>query len=817
MSIQTINSKSAVKKTRGRIWRWLMFLTLAGASLLLLVASGAWLFLNGSLPQLNGTQAVAGLQAPVKVMRDQYGVPLIKGIDREDLAYATGFVHAQDRFFQMDLLRRVGAGELAELFGPGAVAIDKAHRLHRFRARAERVLNKMLSSERQFLERYVDGVNDGLKGLTTRPFEYVLIGTTPRIWTSADSLLVVWAMYFDLHGDQIPRKLARGWLKENCSPAQLAFLLPQSSQWDAPLDSNESIEATVAIPVNAPNWWTNPIVGSVEKSGSAERTNFFGSNNWAIAGTRSKNGAAIVSNDMHLGIRLPNTWYRLGLQFSEAGVTKRIVGVSLPGMPLVVVGSNGHVAWGFTNSYGDFLDLIDITENGTALDPAKKSDAREIPLKHTEVIHVKNAPDDRLEVFETSLGPLRKIGGRDYIIHWVADTDESVNLNGRKLEFSDTLADAMAVATTIGTPAQNFVVGDDKGHIGWTIAGYVPRRSQADFLTTFPMNLSNNYSAWAGRLPPAKYPRISNPKSGQLWTANSRQLMGVESERLGDGGYDLGARSRQIRDSLFDLGKMVELKSANAIALDDRAIFLSQWRDRAILALDAKAIAKHPDRAHFLQILKKNWSGHANVESVAYTITRSFMFALYDIAFSRIDGEMSKLDAKSSMALATSRWPVVLARLIDEQSEGWLPARYPNWQSVQLSAIDRVIADMTKNGRSLDSATWGERNVATISHPFGAAVPFIGRWLSAPGDKLAGDSNMPRVAGPNFGQSERMTVSPGREEEGVFNMPGGQSGHPLSPFFLKGHQDWVVGRPLPLLPGEPIHIFTFVNAKKNDN
>src|SRR4051812_29762527 len=205
---------------RGR--RIALWLTALAAALLALAVLGAWLFLRASLPQLDGKRAAPLLESAVTVARDANGVPTISGASRADLAYATGFVHGQERFFQMDLLRRSAAGELAELFGPKALPLDRAHRLHRFRARAPGVLAVMEPNERQFLERYAAGVNDGVNALRARPFEYALAGAAPRPWTAADSLLVVWAMYFDLQGNQEPRELSRGWMAGHASPEQLA-------------------------------------------------------------------------------------------------------------------------------------------------------------------------------------------------------------------------------------------------------------------------------------------------------------------------------------------------------------------------------------------------------------------------------------------------------------------------------------------------------------------------------------------------------------------------------------------------------------------
>jgi penicillin amidase len=243
-------------------------------------------------------------------------------------------------------------------------------------------------------------------------------------------------------------------------------------------------------------------------------------------------------------------------------------------------------------------------------------------------------------------------------------------------------------------------------------------------------------------------------------------------------------------------------------ALDDRALYLAGWRERALAVLDAAAVAGHPQRAAFRRQLQASWDGRAATGSVGYRLAQQFRWSLHDLLFAGANAAMGSLDPRASMQVATARWPDVVARLLDAQPAPWLPQGYRSWHDLELAAVDRSIAEITRDGTPLDAATWGRRNTAAIAHPFTMAMPFLGRWLAAPPDKLPGDANMPRVAGPKFGQSERMTVSPGREEEGLFDMPGGQSGHPLSPFFLRGHEDWVKGRPQALLPGAAKYTLT---------
>ena len=798
---------------RKRGWKTWTLRTLAAVlGLLLLAVLGAWLYLRGSLAQLDGERKAPGLTAEVTVARDRDGVPVIQGASRGDVAYATGFVHAQERYFQMDLLRRTAAGELAELFGPRALPLDRDHRLHRFRARADSALARLNGPERALLDRYVAGVNDGLKALRAKPFEYALTGSAPRPWTAQDSLLVAWAMYIDLQNNLAPRELARGWMREHSDAAQLAFLLPDASAIDATLDMGTA-PALAPIPSHAPDWW-GPASKVPVQLAAADFTDSVGSNNYAVAGSRTSSGAAIVSDDMHLGLQLPNIWFRVVLRFPDAtaaGGQRRVVGVTLPGAPpSVIVGSNGQVAWSFTNSYADLLDLVELGKDAAKGAQVRTPNGWETPREHVELIAVKGAPAERFVVRDTSLGPIRTVDGRDYAVHWIAHDPQAVNLNHLKLEGARSVDEALAIAAIDGIPAQNFVAGDARGNIGWTIAGVLPRRTTPPPVATFPLDPDGQAPTWNGLLPAAEYPRVLNPREGQITTANSRQLMGAGSERIGDGGFDLGMRNRQLHDGLLALGAKMDVRQAFGAALDDRALFIADWRRRALAALDASALSGKPQRAEFRRLLETSWDGRASVDSVGYRLARDYMWALHELLYGQAMAAIKERDPKATAAMAGSRWPLVVARLVDEQPAGWLPTGYPTWQALQLAAVDRVIAAIEEEGKTLAQASWGERNTANVAHPISMAAPALRFLLAAPGDRLPGDAHMPRVAGPKFGQSERLTVSPGREEEGLYNMPGGQSGHPLSPYFLAGHAAWAEGRPLPLLPGTAQHTLRLV-------
>ena len=763
-----------------------------------------------SLPATDGTRSMTGLQASVDIARDAQGVPTISGTSREDIAYATGFVHAQERFFQMDLLRRSAAGTLAALLGPALLDVDRARRIYGFDRLASKAYSTLPPTDKRILERYTAGVNAGLAALRVRPFEYLLLRTQPTPWRAQDSMLVVWSMYFELQSGELHRDFARGWLREHTADLEaLKTLLPDCSEWDTPLDASSVACGPQPVRGVAPQW-----LGHSPSQSLADISfgNEVGSNNWAISGKRTATGSAIIANDMHLSLRLPNIWYRAELVYrSASGAKRRIVGVTLPGTPVVVAGSNGAVAWGFTNSYGRYLDLVELQ-----LDPAHpdryRTPAGWAPLRfRNEILRVNGGASETLRVAESDAGPVWDAGGKHYAVRWIARDDGAVDFGLLRMEEAGDVGQALSVGQVAGIPAQNLIAGDTAGNIGWTIAGPMPKR-HTEWDDTFPYSSVTRDKGWKGHLSATDHPAIINPESGQLLTANARQLAGAAYAVIGDGGADLGARARQIRD---DLAARKTLNEADAYApsLDDRALFISEWRDRALRVLDERAIAGHPRRAEFKRLLAEQWNGCACVDSVAYRLARTYLHSLYGELFGEADQAMRAQDPRAGFATATPRWPVVLAHLVDQQPAGWLPKDRKTWREVELAAIDDAIAELTAHSRPLRDATWGRRNTARIAHPFVSGMPVLARWLAAPEDALPGDGNMPRVAAPSFGQSERMAVSPGHEALGIFNMPGGESGHPMSSYFLAGHEAWVHGQRTALLPGARAHTLRLIPAR----
>ena len=818
-----------------RVLRAIAISALLALMLLIVAGVGARALVRASLPPLDGVYAAPGLGEQATIERDAQGVPTISAGTSDDLAYATGFAHAQDRFFQMDLLRRVAAGELAALIGPAALELDRSHRLHRFRARAHEIAATLDAHSRTLLDRYAAGVNDGLASLPSRPFEYWLLHSQPRAWRAEDTLLVVYAMYFDLQYGELRRTLARAALRERVSPDMLTFLLPASSHWDAPLDvppSNAApTQAAIPSPPPAPDWLRSvPLhTAALDPNAPGVRMSMIGSNSWAVNRAASLDGRAIVANDMHLGLSLPNIWYRVVLRARDhAGVPRQLTGVSLPGTPGIVAGSNGRIAWGFTNSYGNFIDLIELDiDPNDALRYRTPTGDWERAQVYRERIDVRGAPAVELDVPDTRWGPILRTGGHSYAVRWVAHDANAVNLGLGRLADSDDVPSALAAAAACGIPTQNVVVADTAGHIGWTLAGPLPNRagvfrgqaaSPAASAPSAPPSLpdlpvrASTYRGWDGYLDPHDYPRRVDPPGARLWTANSRQLSGAAQSLIGDGGSDVGARATQIRDALFSHEHFAE-RDLLALQTDDRALWIERWRRIALDALDANALAGHPRRAEYRRLLEQ-WNGRADADALGYTLLRALYAAMYDAWFGHLDETLAKVDPSVGYRLATSRSLAVMDALAQHQA--WVPPGITDWHAFVLDRVDRAIDFVTRDGTRLADARWGERNRSTIGHPFARMIPtwlpMLRHLLMAPSDPLPGDMNMPRVQAPSFGASERFVISPGHESDALFEMPGGQSGNPTSPYFLAGHGAWVRGEAAALLPGPTRHRLVLSNA-----
>jgi len=785
---------------------WRLF---AGASiLLLLVVVLGWLGLRASLPELDGEIYAPGLSGVATIQRDAAGTPAITASNRLDLAFATGYAHAQDRYFQMDLIRRKAAGELAEIVGSVALNSDKSYRFHRFRARARAVVAAAPDADKELLQRYADGVNAGRQSLDAKPFEYFVLGVEPQPWRPEDSILVVYAMFADLNDSRASKEVRRGFAHKVLPEDVYAWMYPDGTPWDAPLMGEP--RGVAAIP-SADIISLRDVEDAAPPANERGRYPLRGSNNWAVSGALTKSGRAIVANDMHLRLVTPNIYYHARLLVD--GIDHReLTGVTIPGTPFVVAGSNSKIAWGFTNSYGDYTDAVVLRPGAIKGTYATPDGDRSFDV-YKELINIKDDKPIEYEIRETIWGPVRddvEYPDGEVAVSWIAHKLEAVNLNILQLESAKSVTEALDIANTMGMPPQNFVTGDADGNIAWTIAGKIPKKS--DFNAMLPADWSHEYG-WQGWVAAADYPRIVNPESGRIWTANARVTDAEALRIIGDGGYDLGARARQIRDALFTRNDYMPVDML-AIQYDDRALFLARWRDLLLATLSDEQVAKSAELAEYRRLVQ-DWIPRAVPESVGYRLVRAFRLEVERRLFYALMAPV-RAEFGNDIALRKSnQFEAPLWSLLTQRPMHMLPAGYEDWDQFLLAAVQQNIDYFTENFEGpLSSRSWGEINTAAIRHPLSRSIPVLGSYLDMPADPLNGDLDMPKAQGPAFGASEHFSVSPGDEAHSIFNMPTGASGHPLSVYYRAGHTDWVRGLPGPFLPGIAEHTLTLTPDRR---
>ena len=790
--------------------RLLLRLFLLLLLLLLLAALAGWWAMRGSLAILDGELSLPGLSAPVEIERDALGVVTIHAANETDAARALGYVHGQERFFEMDLLRRSAAGELSELFGKIALQKDQSARVHRLRARITGSMAAVAGDKLPALVAYSEGVNAGLQQLRVRPWPYLLLRSKPKPWQPADSALAGYAMFFDLQDESNSRELALWKIKQSVPEALYRLIAAQGTQWDAPLVG--PAYGNVPLPSAEELDLRRLPMPSEAADHALSEPAAPGSNNFAVAGALTADGRAIVANDMHLGLRAPGIWFRARLLYDDAkapGGKTDVSGFTLPGIPSVIVGSNRHVAWGFTNSYGDWLDFFRIEWVDAAHTQYRGANGAEPVHVVHESIAVKGEPDVDFPVRETRWGPItQELDDKQSLaLRWSAQSPGALNFGLAHLVNAADLDAALGQAGAVGIPGQNLVIADRSGRIAWRLTAQMPKRV-GDCDATAPIETSGD-CYWDGWRAADENPRLVDPPSHRLWTANARVVDGDALKLIGDSGYANGARARQIRDDLFAKNRFNE-HDLLSIALDDRALFLERWWQ----LLRTQAQSSRDPSWRQIEAATRHWEGRAEPDAVSYRIVRGWrLFVIERIT----EGLMAPAMAAQGKDFVMPDLPQIEGvawELVSQRPAHLLPRKFASWDALLLDAA-RALDEQLQTQGPLERRTWGERNTAAICHPLAGALPGpLKPLLCMPADPLAGDMNMPRVVAPSFGASERMVVAPGHEQDGIIHMPAGQSGNPLSPFWGAGHEAWVRGEPTPFLPGKPQYKLTMTPQKR---
>ena len=805
---------------RKRRWPLILLRSCAGFLVLLLFAPLAgvlWLrsATIAALPQLDGDVHLAGLSAPVTVRRDAHGVPHIDAATVDDLLVAQGYVTAQDRLWQMDGARRSSNGELAEVMGPSLIWHDKMQRVLQIRLTAQRFYDHLSADERRRLDDYARGVNlfiSQSEQSNSLPVEFRLLHYRPQPWSGVDSISVGLAMVqtLDTH---IATKLSRGRVSARLSnPALESDLYPVGSWRDRPPtgirvdltepqpippptknsdDDDENTESRVA-PASSPALSTPlstrallALLGQPNCDGCAS-----GSNNWVIAGSHTASGKPLLSNDMHLTLREPDTWYMADLRapgFHAAGVT-------LPGMPFVIAGHNEHVAWGFTALGGDVQDLYIEKLDGKGNYEGPQSEgtgAQWHPLiVDREVIHVRGGKDVLLTVQSTAHGPLLNpvlpADAPPTSLKWTLYDPTLNTLPLYEMNVASNWTEFSAALAQWCWPTQNIVYADDQGHIAYRAIGQIPIRPAG--ISDGPVrdpNYEDQTHEWQGYIPFDQMPNAVDPPSGFLATANSRVTTGKSPYPITDEWID-PYRIERIYKSLDGRDN---LKPADLLAVqtDIYSEVDQEMGHRFAYAIDHTPGPEGNGDARMRQAadLMRSWDGRLSTDSAAASIVTETRAALWPMILEPKLGDLARGYHWSESAFAEEE-------IVMNAKPAWLPPAYKDWNALLTAAVRKGMTD----GRApLDVAHWtyGRWHVVDVEHPLAFLLPVIGRIAGTGRQPLSGDTTTVKQVGRDFGPSQRFTMDWSNIDGSTENIVLGESSNPFSPYFRDQWNDWYNG------------------------
>lgn len=751
--------------------------------LVLLAGIGiAWWWVRQPWPRTAGTLHVAGLQAPVEVIRDEDGIPHIYAENLHDLFFAQGYVHAQDRLWQMDFQRRVGLGRLSEILGEATLETDIFLRTVGTNRSAHQDLRALNAETRAALEAYAGGVNAYIAGHRGRrlPLEYQILGVSPEPWAPVDTLAWVKMMQWDLNG-RWEEELLRARMIEAVGAARAAEPLPGYVD-GGPLVVPETAVAMVGAPdltrvrralerVNTP------------MSGASEG---LGSNNWVVAPEKSATGRPILANDPHLRFGVPAIWYEMSLH--APGYT--VAGATLPGIIGVVIGHNEHIAWGLTNLQADVQDLY--VERINPENPTEyEVNGSYVPFDIVrEEIRVKGqVQPEVVEVKVSRHGPLlteELIDGLQMPVafKWLAAAEPStvanavLSLNRARnwREFTDALRQW-------DSPAQNFVYADVAGNIGYYGAGTVPIRAAGDGSTPLP-GWTDEYE-WSGTIPFDELPHTFNPPAGFVATANNKPV-GDEYPYLLSTSWSSPNRARRI---------LAYLTTKDELSLDDMAAMqadivslLGKKLAPLLLAVESDDIITQRAQAELAA-----WDYRMNPDSVGAGI---FEVAYWQLVQEIVRDELGE-ELTGAYLAQKSQHVMFVERLLDRPNDRWWDDTRTPARETRDEIVARVLAQTVEwwgrnYGDLVDKDwTWGTIHTTTFEHTVFGSVEPLDRLFNVEAGPTAGDTETPQANGFSFeepfrtiaGPGYRQIVDVGAWENSRSMIIVGQSGHLFHPHY----------------------------------
>jgi len=751
------------------------------------VLGGTWWLkraMRDSLPQLDGQLSLPGLTQPVTVIRDQHGIPHIEASSLDDLFEAQGYVTAQDRLWQMDMARRMAAGEAAELLGSKLVEHDRMQRVLGIRANAERLTTTLSERDRRYYEDYARGVNAFIDQhqINLSP-EFRLLRYKPKPWQPVDSLLVVMSMNQILDEDW-NTKLEREQVTARLGPTLAVALYPTGSWRDHP--PTQAPPDLTAPQQNIPDIPLDETQTSIEEllrlrellQGSRAVCEGCtpGSNEWAVSGAHTASGKPVLSNDMHLEHGIPNIWYEGDLKAGDF----HVAGVTVPGIPYIIAGHNGHIAWGFTALYGDMQDLYVEQTNG--LDEYKEADGWH-PIEHgRETIHVRFGEDVVLDVARTAHGPvitpLLPHEKRVLAMRWSAYDPKSAGIPLFDVDAAANWQDFRTALSKWWGPSQNVVYADDQGHIGYQAVGYIPYRPAG--ILGVPIADANH--EWQGLVPFEQLPSTLDPANGVIATANARITPDGYPFELTLGWAD-PYRNERIWKWLAGKDK---LTPADMLTLqtDVYSEVDQELAQRFAYAIDH---AKDPG-AKLKQAadLMRSWNGAVGMNSAPAAIVAAAKTAFWPMLLKPKVGDDWKL----------YQWPesgFAREELVMHAPVGWLPERYATW--------DDFLADVVRQGLEtehapMDLAKWhyGQMHTVHLEHPLFSLLPWFKDWTGTGVQPQSGDTSTVKQAGRTFGPSQRFTIDWSNVDQATENIVMGESGDPLSAYYRDQWPYWYGGQ-----------------------
>jgi penicillin G amidase len=783
------------------------------ALLLLLTAAAVatYVYFRRVLPQTDGELALPGLHASLKIERDGQGIPTIRGADLHDLMFGLGVAHVQDRLWQMETHRRIGAGRVAEAFGEGAVDTDRVLRTLGVRKVAAAQWAQTRGEAREVLLAYTEGVNAALHQLVkARPPEFVILGLQPEDWDPVDSLAWSIMMAWDLGGNW-NNELLRLRLGLRLPLERVQQLMPPPAG-EKPLPTIDYPAFYKSLKIDSAQAALDHAADRLMAAAPPSGIEGEGSNNWVLSGSRTTTGAPLLANDPHLKLSAPALWYfaRLVMPGWQAA------GATLPGVPGVILGQNEDIAWGFTNTGPDVQDLYlervkpdDPTQYQTPEGWAKFESA-------IETIRVRGKPDVTITVRRGRHGPvISDAGMTDEIaiakaglvltMRWTGlDVDVDPVGTGLRMSRAKSVDEFIAATRGWAAPMQNMVVADRAGHIGLIAPGRVPlRRADNDLMGVAPAPGWDARYDWQGWLPFDALPQQRDPESGYIATANQRIVPPDYPHHLTQD-WALPYRHQRIVQMIERRAKHSQ-DDLRAMHADQRSLAVARLLPRLLRASSDHALAPAAKRAlaAFTGTMKEDspapliywsWLRHLSQRVLADELGA----ALYD----RTLGSRGYFDAIDNVMAADDPW------WCDDKAT---PAVETCEQQVQAALGDALDELRKLQGDDVAAWRWGRAHLARAEHRPFSRVPALARWfeLRAPvgGDtytvnvsqvSLRPDATTGEYYLDNHGPSLRAIYDlADRSKSGVMHSTG-QSGIPWSPRYRDFLPQWAAVQYLPL-------------------